>query len=34
MQQESLKNKTIKGVGWSALDAVLGQGALVSTKND
>ncbi len=26
MQQESLKNKTIKGVGWSALDAVLGQG--------
>ncbi len=27
MQQESSKNKTIKGVGWSALDAVLGQGA-------
>lgn len=26
MQQESLKNKTIKGVGWSALGAVLGQG--------
>lgn len=26
MQQESLKNKTIKGVGWSAADAVLGQG--------
>lgn len=26
MQQESSKNKTIKGVGWSALDAVLGQG--------
>lgn len=26
MQQESLKNKTIKGVGWSALDGVLGQG--------
>lgn len=26
MQQESLKNKTIKGVGWSTLDAVLGQG--------
>ena len=26
MQQESLKNKTIKGVGWSALDAVLGRG--------
>lgn len=26
MQQESLKNKTIKGVGWSAVDAVLGQG--------
>lgn len=26
MQQESSKNKTIKGIGWSALDAVLGQG--------
>lgn len=26
MQQESLKNKTIKGVCWSAVDAVLGQG--------
>lgn len=26
MQQESLKNKTIKGVGWSAADALLGQG--------
>lgn len=26
MQQESLKNKTIKGVGWSAVDALLGQG--------
>ncbi len=26
MQQESSKNKTIKGVGWSVLDAVLGQG--------
>lgn len=26
MQQESLKNKTIKGVGWSAADAFLGQG--------
>ena len=26
MQQESLKNKTIKGVGWSAADAILGQG--------
>lgn len=26
MHQESLKNKTIKGVGWSAADAFLGQG--------
>ena len=26
MQQESLKNKTIKGVGWRAADAFLGQG--------
>ncbi|MST77469.1 hypothetical protein FYJ72_07220 [Prevotella copri] len=26
MQQESLKNKPIKGVGWSAADAFLGQG--------
>lgn len=26
MQQESLKNKTIKGIGWSAADALLGQG--------
>lgn len=26
MQEESLKNKTIKGVGWSAADAILGQG--------
>lgn len=26
MQKESLKNKTIKGVGWSAADAFLGQG--------
>ena len=26
MEQESLKNKTIKGVGWSAADAILGQG--------
>ena len=26
MQQESLKNKTIKGIGWSAADAFLGQG--------
>lgn len=26
MQQESLKNKTIKGFGWSAADAFLGQG--------
>ena len=26
MQQETLKNKTIKGVGWSAADALLGQG--------
>lgn len=26
MQQESLKKRTIKGVGWSAADAVLGQG--------
>lgn len=26
MQQESLKYKTIKGVGWSAADAFLGQG--------
>ena len=26
MQQESLKNKTIKGAGWSAADAFLGQG--------
>ena len=26
MQQESLKNKTIQGVGWSAADAFLGQG--------
>lgn len=26
MQEESLKNKTIKGVGWSAADAFLGQG--------
>lgn len=26
MQQESLKNKTIKELGWSAADALLGQG--------
>lgn len=26
MRQELLKNKTIKGVGWSAADAFLGQG--------
>ena len=26
MQQESLKNKTIKGVEWRAADAFLGQG--------
>ena len=26
MKQESLKNKTIKEVGWSAADAFLGQG--------
>ena len=26
MQQESLKNKTIKGVGWSAVDAIWEQG--------
>lgn len=26
MQQESLKNKTVKGVEWSAADAFLGQG--------
>lgn len=26
MSEESLKNKTIKGVGWSAADALLGQG--------
>jgi O-antigen/teichoic acid export membrane protein len=26
MQEESLKNKTVKGVGWSAADAFLGQG--------
>ena len=26
MQEESLKNTTIKGVGWSAADAFLGQG--------
>lgn len=26
MQQDTLKNKTIKGVGWSAADAFLGQG--------
>ena len=26
MQQDSLKNKTIKGVGWSAADAFLGHG--------
>ncbi|MBR6963350.1 MAG: lipopolysaccharide biosynthesis protein [Prevotella sp.] len=26
---ESLKNKTIKGVGWSAVDAFLGQGVLL-----
>lgn len=26
MQHDSLKNKTIKGVGWSAADALLGQG--------
>ena len=26
MQEETLKNKTIKGVGWSAADAFLGQG--------
>ena len=25
MQQEALKNKTVKGVGWSAADAFLGQ---------
>ena len=29
MHQESLKNKTIKGVGWSAADALLGQGVTV-----
>lgn len=28
MQQESLKNRTVKGVGWSAADAVLGQGVM------
>ena len=26
MSGESLKSKTIKGVGWSAVDALLGQG--------
>ena len=26
MKQESLKNKTIKGVGWSAADTFIGQG--------
>ena len=26
MQEETLRNKTIKGVGWSAADAFLGQG--------
>ena len=26
MHENSLKNKTIKGVGWSAVDAYLGQG--------
>ena len=26
MEEESLKQKTIKGVGWSAADAFLGQG--------
>ena len=26
MQEETLKNKIIKGVGWSAADAFLGQG--------
>lgn len=26
MHENSLKNKTIKGVGWSAVDAFLGQG--------
>lgn len=26
MQQESLKNKTVKGVWWSVADAFLGQG--------
>ena len=28
MQQESLKNRTVKGVGWSAADALLGQGVM------
>ena len=28
MPQQSLKNRTIKGVGWSAADAVLGQGVM------
>lgn len=28
MQQESLKNRTVKGVGWSAADALLGQGVI------
>lgn len=28
MQQESLKTRTVKGVGWSAADAVLGQGVM------
>ena len=26
MPEESLKNKTVKGVGWSAMDSLLGQG--------
>lgn len=28
MQQESLKNRTVRGVGWSAADALLGQGVM------
>ena len=31
MEEKSLRNKTIKGVGWSAADALLGQGVTFVT---
>ena len=31
MEENSLRNKTIKGVGWSAADALLGQGVTFVT---